>query len=51
MKRGIKVAKDMAVLNVERVGEIVSNYKSKGVVYDLAVYLQEWRKESTLVFF
>ncbi len=50
MKPSIKVAKDLAVLDLERVGEIVDNYKSKGVVYNLAVYLQEWQKGSPLVF-
>ena len=50
VKPSIKVAKDLAVLDLERVGEIVDNYKSKGVVYNLAVYLQEWQKGSPLVF-
>lgn len=39
------VSEDLTLLNMERVTALVSNYKEKGFVYQLATYLREWQQE------
>ena len=40
-----EVSEDLTLLNMERVTALVSNYKEKGFVYQLATYLREWQQE------
>ncbi|CAL1137887.1 unnamed protein product [Cladocopium goreaui] len=40
-----QVSEDLTLLNMERVTALVSNYKEKGFVYQLATYLREWQQE------
>ena len=42
-----RVSEDLALLSMERVTALVSNYKEKGFVYQLATYLREWQQDGS----